>query len=409
MTQIPRSTDERARLFGPLGLGGPAQAEDSAAFYASLVERFYFGQRVPPEVANQFEKAKLLFLDGLFSYANFTHAEREAYRVLEAALKTRFLEHYRDGVPLLVDGAEQRLTESRFDAVHAAVTRKGARLTGHSRFDASLTALLSWARQEGYFYGQHNRIRESVTPRLRNHLLHSEADLLLMPPDTFHTLRVHFEWIQRLWGYFTPGGVAYPGPVPRRVRVIARSRDADQMTDFLLDDLDEASTWADGNGSFDVVLATDRTELWFWQDGYETTPDPVRHLWGPGSCSQLVAAVADLETEPDEIDLLDRVFFVQVLGESIAPARSAEQLLAVRSHDQGEGWYAVKADRPDLAQHHLRELLQSGKQIPAEHSSDGPCRSCAADVQLSRAHWDTARARAVGVASSVRTQRHPTP
>ncbi len=68
---------------------------------------------VPIAVCGQFERLKNLCRAGLFTYESFTHAERDAYRVLKVALKVRFVQHYANGLPLVNNsGAEQRPVSS---------------------------------------------------------------------------------------------------------------------------------------------------------------------------------------------------------------------------------------------------------------------------------------------------------
>lgn len=112
----------------------------------------------------------------------------------------RLLEHYAYRIPIVVDGRAERIAYRYFEDVRALLVsrNRGCRLAGHDGFDGSFAALLRWARAEGYLFGQGNRFREDLTAATRNDLQHAEFDYGHMPPDTFPTIQLHYEWIQRL-------------------------------------------------------------------------------------------------------------------------------------------------------------------------------------------------------------------
>lgn len=90
---LTRRVDERTLHFGPLGLGGAMPPETSAEILREAMDALVLPERVPADVRGQFDKLKTLFCDGLFTYDSFTFADRDSYRVLEVALKIRFVEH----------------------------------------------------------------------------------------------------------------------------------------------------------------------------------------------------------------------------------------------------------------------------------------------------------------------------
>jgi hypothetical protein len=388
MADFPRQPDPQTLHFGPWGLTGAISRELSEKFLREEMGALQFADSVPVSVCSQFERLKSLYLAGLFSYPSFTHAEREAHRILEVALKLRFLEHYGNRVPLVRKDQERTITVTSFDDVRSLVARRRERLAGHAEFDGSLASLLRWARAEGYFYGQHNRIRERITSHLRNVLQHSEADHISALPDALRTITLHFQWIQRLWGCDTPGGDAYPGPVPRTPWVIGRWPDLGEVTWFAIEAVPTAQRCDRPGGLFHVVLAADRQNLADWRADREATPAPVQALWGPDSWAALLDQLAHAATEwhGDSVTVLDRIFYIQVVGGGIAPPRSASHVIALKEERAGESWYVVRADSPGLAVHHVVELVSSQLRDPEDrHNPEGPCEHCAAESLLSGA------------------------
>jgi len=218
MEALNRPVDPRSLHFGPLGLGGAMPADLQERLLREEMDALQLGEAVPAPVRSQFGKLRALYGSGLHSYESFTHAEREAYRVLEVALKIRFLEHYENQVPVTTDGKARLIECRRVDDLSPLLSsrRRGDGVVGHPSFDGSFAALLRWARAEGYFYGQFNRIREMIAPRMRNEIQHSEFDYLTMPPNVLWRIGLYFQWIQKLWGYLTTGANAYPGSAAAR-------------------------------------------------------------------------------------------------------------------------------------------------------------------------------------------------
>src|SRR5207245_2673399 len=151
--------------------------EVSQRILANTVEPLVSPLDVPSSVRDQFDRLRQLFRDGLFTYDSFTNVDRESFRVLEVALKVRLLHHYNGVLPITMDGQPTRRDVASFHDVRALFTSRGrkVRLADHPRFNGSLAALCEWARRERYFYGQRNRLRELVTPQLRNRMQHTEG------------------------------------------------------------------------------------------------------------------------------------------------------------------------------------------------------------------------------------------
>jgi hypothetical protein len=200
------------------------------------------------------------------------------------------------------------------------------------------------------------------------------------------TITLHFQWIQRLWGCDTPGGDAYPGPVPRTPWVIGRWSELGELTWFGIEAVPTAQGCDRPGGLFQVVLAADRQDLAAWRPDLEATSVPVQALWGPDSWAALLDELARpaAEWRGDSVTVLDRIFYLQVVGGGIAPPRSAPHVIALQQELPDEGWFVVRADIPGLAVHHVVELISSQLRDPADrHNREGPCEHCAAESLLS--------------------------
>lgn len=313
---------------------------------------------VPATVRAQFGKVVRLYADGLFTYEHFTGVSREAHRVLEVALKVRFLEHYADGVPIASEDGEQRVPIRSVEQLRQLIVR-GARLSGYPRFNGSLLSLLGWARGEAYFYGQRNRVREWATRMIRNDEVHSEFDSIRMPPDAVRALRLVSEMIARLWFADMPTRNAYPGTVDRVPMVVGQGPLELEGTSFPLeqlpdvrDDQAEVRTWY-------VVLSACHEELVWWAPDVEMTASPVARLWGPGSWHDLAQAVRALAAtwQPDTVMAVDRIFYIRASGGAVDLPRRGGQVRALRGSMPDERWYVLQADTPGDARSHVARVV----------------------------------------------------
>src|SRR5258708_15102931 len=125
MAILPRTVDERGLYFTALGLGGPMRPEAAQELVTRRCEQLALPTAVPTDVRREFEKVVRLYGDGLFTYDNYTSASREAHRVLEVALKVRFLEHYAAGVPLTIAGAAGLAQPPNIDEIPPPLPRPG--------------------------------------------------------------------------------------------------------------------------------------------------------------------------------------------------------------------------------------------------------------------------------------------
>jgi hypothetical protein len=365
--------------------------EMSARFLGDVMDALVLPADIPSGVTSQFGKLKAIFCDGLFRYDSFTQAERDSYRVLEVALKERFLEHYRHQLPVKVDGRPETRSVGAFDDVDKCLGRRSPGqkvvLSDYPRFNGSLRSLLQWARSEGYLYGQRNRIREGATVDLRNSMLHSEHDTVLMPPDASRSIHLTFEMICRLWGHDPVPPFAYPGLLPRMPWVVGLGPREGEATCFSIDhdatarDVDpEGRTWY-------VVLAVVNAELLQWRPlGCELISTPVHQLWGPGSWAELKTEVARAASswQADAVDILDRLFYFRLIEGGIEMPRSGEQVARLRDRRPSERWLVVRADFPGDALVHARCSLDG------THSTQGLCKQiCPAEAVLPLARRET--------------------
>jgi hypothetical protein len=379
MPEFMRSVAPQTLHFTPWGLGGAISPEAWMEIARAEMDAMPLPPEVPPEVGGPWAKLQRLYCSGLFDYEAFTHVARDAHRVLEIALKMCFLEHYQRRIPVTADGRLEVRDVRSFDDVFALLgsgSRKGGhRLQGHPRFDASLNSLMVWAREERYFYGQRNRVREEVTVEIRNYLVHSEFDLVEAPPEALRTLSSLYQMILRLWGYNTPGYDLYPGPIRRSPWLLGVGVNELRYVWLPLAGMSGVPQSERHDLMWYVLLASETERLSEWTPGFATTATPVGPLWGPGSWQQMEAAVAAHESSwcDDEIEVLDRIFYVRVRGGIVEHARSADQLAGVPDAAE-DRWYAVRADHPHGAVNHVARLV-AGTCVQAQ----GWCAQCARD------------------------------
>jgi hypothetical protein len=365
--------------------------EISAQVLRESMDALVLPDRIPADVRAQFDKLKALFCDGLFTYDSFTFADRDSYRVLEVALKVRFLEHYDRRLPITRDDVAETFTVGSFREVHELLgtpnTDQELVLTGHPKFNASLAALLGWARAEHYLYGQRNRLREGATLSLRNDMQHTEHDLLLMPPDAQRSVHHTFEMICRLWGYDPAPATTYPGKARRVPCVLGLGPFEGEAIWCPLDHPQSAVKDSEAdNRAWYVVLAYDDERLGYWcPTGLEHTTTPVRQLWGPGSWDELLAEIdrSSSSWPTDAVEILDRLFYIRVRGDQIDLPRSAESVRILRDRDRQERWYVVRADGPGDALTHARDA------VAGSHPLQGPCHKCPAEGIVPGARRDT--------------------
>jgi hypothetical protein len=115
-------------------------------------------------------------------------------------------------------------------------------------------------------------------------------------------------------------------------------------------------------------------ELRHYDSWVEVTHYPTDLLWGPGTITDAAAWFAQHKPEPDECDYLDRTFLVRHDGSDLYLPMRPSAAAALPGNDRTGIWYAVKADHPNDAYHHVRNLV-TGTRCQRR----GPCRECHAE------------------------------
>ena len=361
-----READRRTLIFQPLGIGGELSPEDSARFITRLLERATLHPDVPDDVQGNFERVRLLFQYGVLEYEFFTAAFDAAHLVLEGALRHRFVSHYENAVPAIVDGAPTAIAAPSFDAYRKSVLAlrgagKQPRLQEKKPegLPLGLTELWAWARRRGLLFGQRNvGVFGSIT-ELRNYIAHPERYTLGSPVDAIGMLSDVAEIINRLWGHDTEGGRLFPAPVARRYRCAAISADGTHTMTF--GSIGGVPLERDTAGwQYAVFLAADSEDLtgFDWsspghqqfthQPGFQLTTLPTELVWGPGSHAELTADFSrfDRDEPVDHVAFLDRLFFIRTLNGTVELPRSAADVIDLADGDENAQWCLMRADFP---------------------------------------------------------------
>lgn len=365
--------DERSLRFTPYGLGidRALSAAGAARFQAAAIASAQLVAAVPEAVRDTFERARRIHLQGVLDYDLFTVARDYSTLVLEAALRTRFVTYYADGVPVVRGGSADSMPVTDFDEVRSlrrTCKLRAADGTLHP-IPIGSAALLRWARLEGLLVGTRSRIVDEWLSELRNRAAHPMNYELVMPPQSARTLRDIAEIINKLWGSDTEGGRLFPGPVARAARVAAIAPDRSASTELRLDQLaslgDDHLDW-----SFWVILAAMHEDLTrigeaglacAHEPGFQTTTYPAHELWSGGGPELVrVAGSGRFEGAADSVPWLDRRFFVREAEDRPDFARSAEDVLAADQLPSGI-WHVLVADTPWDAWSHVRDHAPVGK------------------------------------------------
>ena len=248
-------------------------------------------------------------------------------------------------------------------------------------FNGMLGDLRTWARRLGLLRGQRNRMIEQAIANLRNMAAHPDYHLTT-PVDAASTLSDLAEIINHLWGVATPGGRLYPAPVRREVVALAWDDAGTELPMALASGLADAVDPEDQPWQCAVVRAAFRPEQHISDPGlrefdsrYEVTHYPADLLWGPGSITDAAAWYVEHQPEPDECDYLDRTFVVRVDGTDLYLPMRPSVAAALPAPDRSGTWYAIRADHPNDAFHHVRNLLAH-----IGCARRGPCRNCHAET-----------------------------
>jgi hypothetical protein len=355
--------DDVTRRFNRYGIGGELTAEDAARFQTAVIASAVLAGDVPADVRDNFARVRKLHLYGVLEYDFFTVAAEYALLVLEGALRLRFLSYYDHRIPVILGRVEKTLSAGTFDLV------RNARYTGSSLRAASGRTyplpvsgneLLDWARREGLLPGTRTCGVDQALSNLRNFAAHPVTHTVLMPPDSAATIRDVAEIVNKLWGHNTPDGRFFTGPLKRRPQVVALSPDGSKSIEMRIDQV-QAVGEGERSWSYAVFLAVEREQLvgfgieFGHRPGFQATVFPCEKLWD-GTWSNLIQAIESgaFDSSYDSVEYLDRLFFIRRGDETIDPARSLDDFLALDTPPDGE-WYAIVADSPFDAFAHVRD------------------------------------------------------
>jgi len=382
-----RQADERTLVFAPAGLGR-MRAEDSAEFQQQVVAQFELAPAVAENTRQSFDDLRTVFGYGVLCYEIFTLVNDHALLVFEQALRDRFIEFHQGTVTFVNrSGIERVVAARRYEQVYEFVaTHRGWRLRigdGHSmRFNGTLSGLRTWARQVGLLRGRRSRGTEQALSNLRNSVAHPDGYHMTSPVNAARTLSDLAETINHLWGVPTPGGRLYPAPIQRDVIVMAWNAAATELHTALANQLADAVDPDDQPWQCVILRAVFHPGKRLIDPGlrsfdarFEVTHYPADLLWGPGSITGAAAWFARHRPEPDERDYLDRTFVVRLDGDDLYLPMRPSVAAALPTGERIGTWYVIKADHPDDAFNHARNLVTA-----AGCTRNGPCRQCHAET-----------------------------
>ncbi|MEV6825667.1 hypothetical protein [Amycolatopsis sp. NPDC051102] len=367
-----RQVDDRTLRFTPMGLGLGVQMrpEDAAEFQQQVVAQFELAPEVAEGTRNSFEDLRKVFAYGLFCYEIFTLVNDRGLLVLEQALRDRFIDHHKGAVAFVdLDGCQHTVSAPNYQQLYSVVRKNPRRKLlfddGETiDFNGTLGGLRTWARHLGLLRGQRNHAVEQAITRLRNTAAHPAGYHLTTPVDAARTLSDLAEIINHLWGVTTPGGRLYPTLIRREVVVLAWDAAGTQQQTALADELSAAVDPGDQLWQCVIVRAVFRPDQHITDPGLsefdsrcEVTQYPADLLWGPGSITDAAAWYAEHRPEPDECDYLDRTFLIRHDGADLYLPVRPSVAASLPDADQCGKWYAIKADHPTDAYHHVRNLI----------------------------------------------------
>ena len=387
--------DGRTLACGPLGLGGQMRPEDSAEFWQQVVARHELVPAVAKGTRDSFEQLREIFPYGLLCYDIFTLVTDRALLVFEQALRDRFID-FHQGTVTFADprtGQTRELTADRYEQVSKFVSRnRRLRLRvgsgpGTIPFNGMLAGLWDWARHAGLLRGQRNRAVEQAIGKLRNYVAHPSAYHLTDPFDAANTLSDLAEIINHLWGSPTPGGRLYPASLRRTIvhlmwnpqtgetlsgpaapgHSLARRRPGAVPVDEQ-DGKDSELRWR----HILVRGVPGEWDLLHFDARYDTGRYPAEWLWGPGSAEDAEAWLVRERPGDDEADVLDRLFLLRYQDPLLYLPRNPDQAASVADDEKPGIWYLIKADSPEQAFNHQRQVLAGGFGCAV----NGPCPHC---------------------------------
>lgn len=393
-----RKPDERTLHFTPdgLGIGVKMSPEAAAEFQQQVVAQYQLATAVAEGTRQSFDRLRTIFAYGVLCYDIFTLVNDHALLVIEQALRDRFLDWHRGTVTFVEpEGREHEVVAERYEQIHEAISKhkKWQLRVGDGpetmQFNGTLAGLRAWARRVGLLRGQRNRGIERALSSLRNFVAHPTAYHLLGPVDAARTLSDLAEIINQLWGYPTPGGRLYPAPIRREVVAIGWNADEGSFVTMLAKNLHHAVQHDDG-WEYAIIRAVFKPgelvadpELNQFDSRFEATHFPSELLWGAGSRADGTAWLDANRPEPDERDYLDRTFIIRQDENQIYLAMRPEIAVTLPIADQSGDWHVIRADHPNDAFCHVRNLATGGA-----CARTGPCPQCHAETLRSGTYDD---------------------
>lgn len=380
--------DEMTLRFGPMGLetGRRLVAEDAARYQQEVISSADLVPAVAASTRGTFERLRSTHAYGVLSYEIFTVVHDLVQLLIEQALRDRFME-FHENVVSFTDAARTvhevraRTFDEVYDAIHSENRLRRPQSwrlpllsTGESiYFDGMLDSLLRWARGEGLLRGQRNRRLEPLLKTSRNYVARGSGDHLVMPVDTARDIKDAAEIINQLWGAATPDGRLFPAPIRREVQVVAWSPSGGGVLTGPIGGGLPADQYPGWNCVFvRAVPHDDRLDR--FDALFETTMYPSELLCGPGSWSDASAWLSQHNYEPDEVEVLDRLFTIQHDQDRLCWPRGLDVTAGLAGGSRPGTWQLIRADYPDDAFAHARAVIL-GQCNPGA----GPCKQCAAE------------------------------
>jgi hypothetical protein len=381
--------DERALVVNPLGMGGRMPPEQAARFQTATIEPARLADDVPEGIRDYWERVRLLHQHGVLEYEFFSAAADLALLALEGALRRRFVDFYNGRIPVIrrrgpAKDAQAVLLVRLFEQIWEGVREWDLAPPGESQrpLPTSLGSLLAWARRVKLLPGRRSRRVDQSLVKLRNWAAHPDDYSLDYPPSVARGLCQIAEYINMLWGHPSPDGHTFKTRVHRRPRVVGISPTGDASVELRPDQVAELAAEYHEH-TFTVLLAAD-DEMRLTQPatgptaglelihktGFQETQFPCDQLF-VGNWPELKAAVESgtFDGHEDEVEWLDRVFFIRERDGDIDHPRSSDEVLALEDVLAGR-WWAIIADGPWDAFVHVRDHQA------LELDEDGTCPEC---------------------------------
>lgn len=268
-------------------------------------------------------------------------------------------------------------------------------------FNGMLDGLRAWARDAGLLRGQRNRAVEDAITKLRNHVAHPSSYHLTTPADAANTISDLAEIINYLWGSSTPGGRLYPAPIQRTTILIrwntetgeigsrpvpSGGPETGQQRAGVADDGPAVFGETETGQDWQQVLVRGVPGDWDllnFDARYQAGRYPAEWLWGPGTAEEATAWAETKQPQDDEADILDRLFLLRYHDTLLYLPKSTGQAASVTSEEKSGTWYIIKADFPEHAFNHQRQLLAGGFGCIAI----GSCSRCPVET-VGKGSWE---------------------